>query len=77
MSLGDIISLTAPSGNPSSNVSIGSFSNLFSATFTPDAGVPEPATWALFGDGIDGDRMARADAEGVTDRRRGVRWKPE
>lgn len=38
----------------SGNASIGQFSNVWNATFTPDAqtGVPEPSTYALFGAGL-------------------------
>lgn len=59
---GNILTLT---GGSSGNTSIGSFTNLYRATFTPesnggggdngggDAGaVPEPSTWALMGAGL-------------------------
>lgn len=50
LSTGDIVSLTGNTGN----VSIGTFSNIYNATFTPDpqTGVPEPSSYALFGAGL-------------------------
>lgn len=50
LSTGDIVSLTGNTGN----VSIGTFSNIYNASFTPDpqTGVPEPSSYALFGIGL-------------------------
>ena len=50
LSTGDIVNLTGNSGN----VSIGTFSNVYNASFTPDpqTGVPEPSSYALFGIGL-------------------------
>ena len=50
ISTGDIINLSGNSGN----VSIGTFSNIYNASFTPTqpTGVPEPSSYALFGAGL-------------------------
>ena len=46
--IGDIVSLSGNTGN----VSIGTFSNEFNASFTPTSGVPEPSSFALLGTGL-------------------------
>ena len=48
-------------GGNGGNASIGSFSNLYSAQFTPDreAEVPEPSTFALMGLGLAALKFAR------------------
>lgn len=48
--LGNIVNLSGNSGN----ASIGTFTNTFNASFTPDqpSGVPEPSTYALIGAGL-------------------------
>ncbi len=50
LSTGNIIALAGNSGN----VSIGTFSNIYNASFTPDpqTSVPEPSSYALFGAGL-------------------------
>lgn len=50
LSPGNIVTLTGNSGN----ASIGTFSNIYNASFTPtpETGVPEPSSYALFGAGL-------------------------
>ena len=50
LSTGNIIALAGNSGN----VSIGTFSNIYNASFTPypQTSVPEPSSYALFGAGL-------------------------
>lgn len=50
LTAGNILALSGNSGN----VSIGTFSNIYNASFTPTqpTGVPEPSSYALFGAGL-------------------------
>lgn len=50
LSSGDIVTLSGNTGN----VSIGTFSNIYNASFTPtqETGVPEPSSYALIGAGL-------------------------
>ena len=50
LSTGDILTMAGNAGN----ASIGTFSNIFNASFTPtpETGVPEPSSYALFGVGL-------------------------